>query len=162
MKNKKYYILHPGDYFIELRRRKILLKHKINPDKINKDVRIKFIENVKIGPNTYMNSGHIFAGTTAKITIGDWCAIGYNVHIHATAHDPDHCTGPDLKSYGKDTMIGDHVWIGDNAFIREGIRIGNHSIIGANSVVTKDVPDYAVVGGVPARILYMKKLIHNE
>ncbi len=50
-------------------------------------------------------------------------------------------------------MIGDHVWIGNNVVILPGIQVGDHSVIGANAVVTKDVPEYAVVGGVPAKII---------
>ena len=53
----------------------------------------------------------------------------------------------------KKTTIGNDVWIGSNAIIIAGVKIGNGAIIGAGAVVTKDVPDYAVVGGVPARII---------
>lgn len=56
----------------------------------------------------------------------------------------------------KDVVIGDHVWTGNNVVILPGIQVGDHSVIGANAVVTKDVPEYAVVGGVPAKII--KKL----
>ena len=53
--------------------------------------------------------------------------------------------------------IGDDVWIGGKVIITKGRHIGNHSILGAGAVVTKDVPDYAVVGGNPAKILKMRK-----
>lgn len=49
--------------------------------------------------------------------------------------------------------IGNDVWIGTNAVIMPGITVGNGVIIGAGAVVTKDVPDYAVVGGIPAKII---------
>ena len=49
--------------------------------------------------------------------------------------------------------IGDDVWIGTNVIILPGVNIGSHCIIGAGSVVTKDVPDYAIVGGVPAKVI---------
>ena len=57
-----------------------------------------------------------------------------------------------LKSKGRIT-IQDNVWIGDNAVILSGVTIGEGAIVGANSVVTKDVPPFTVVGGVPARII---------
>ena len=58
---------------------------------------------------------------------------------------------------GGGIVIGDDVWIGARVTITKGKYIGNHSIIGAAAVVTKDVPEYAVVGGNPARILKMRK-----
>jgi len=149
--------MSPARFLAERKRRRILAKFGIDPAKITCEVSIFSIENVSIGPNTYMNSGKIYAGTKAKVKIGDWCAIGYNVTISATTHDPDFPTGPDRKGMEKDIIIGDHVWIGNNVFIKEGITIGSHVIIGANAVVTKDVPDRAVVGGVPARILRYRK-----
>lgn len=53
--------------------------------------------------------------------------------------------------------IGNDVWIGIRVTILPGVTVGNHCIIGAGAVVTKDVPDYAIVGGNPARILRMRK-----
>ncbi|MFK7797629.1 MAG: DapH/DapD/GlmU-related protein [Aureispira sp.] len=53
-------------------------------------------------------------------------------------------------------VIGDHCWIGANVYTREGITIGNHVIICANSVVTKDILDGAILGGVPAKTIKLK------
>ena len=54
-------------------------------------------------------------------------------------------------------IIGDDVWIGTRVIILPGVRVGTGSIIGAGAVVTKDVPDYAIVGGVPAKIIKFRK-----
>lgn len=53
----------------------------------------------------------------------------------------------------KDCIIKNDVWIGVNAVIRRGVTVGNGAVVGANSFVNKDVPDFAVVGGCPARII---------
>ena len=50
-------------------------------------------------------------------------------------------------------IIGDKVWIGDNAVIMDGVTIGHNALVAAGAIVTKDVPAYAIVGGVPARVL---------
>lgn len=115
-------------------------------------------ENVSIGEGTYMGSGQIYAGKQSRVTIGRFCAIGYNVHIKARSHDPNNPTsaGRPQQKVEADISIGNHVWIGDNVFILPGISVGDHVIIGASAVVTRDVPDYAVVGGVPARLIRMR------
>lgn len=56
-----------------------------------------------------------------------------------------------------EVVIGNDVWIGMRVIIMPGVTIGNGVVIGAGAVVTKDVPDYAVVGGVPARIIKFRK-----
>ena len=57
----------------------------------------------------------------------------------------------------KEVSIGDDVWIGMRSIIMPGVRIGNGVVIGAGAVVTKNVPDFAIVGGVPARIIRYRK-----
>ena len=86
-----------------------------------------------------------------KLLIGSHCTISWNVTI---MDDDLHeikklCT--DEKT--PDITIGDHVWIGANVFITKGVIVGNGAVIAANSVVTKDVPDFTLVGGNPARII---------
>jgi maltose O-acetyltransferase len=115
--------------------------------------------NVSIGEGTYVNSGQLFAGENSHVTIGRFCAIGYNVHIKARSHDPAKPTRRDWEDIHQrieaDVVIGDHVWIGDNVFIGPGIAVGDYAVIGANAVVTHDVPPSAIVGGVPAKVIRM-------
>ncbi len=117
-----------------------------------------FHGNIKIGKHTYFNGGRIVTGPHSKVEIGEWCAIGHNVNIIAWTHDAEHSTGPMDKrpTIEKDIIIGNRVWIGTNAFIREGITIGDNSIIGANSLVINDVEANSIVGGVPARLIRYK------
>lgn len=80
------------------------------------------------------------------------------------AHDRTDIT---MRAQGMDsvshTMIGNDVWIGTRAIIMHGVKIGNGVIIAAGAVVTRDVPDYTIVGGVPAKIIkYRKSLVSTK
>jgi maltose O-acetyltransferase len=116
---------------------------------------IIFKGDISLGAHSYFNSGRIASGRGSKVIIGEWCAIGHNVNIHAITHDPLHATGPEDSREANigDVFIEDHVWIGSNTLILPGVRIGKGSVVAANAVVTKDVPARSVVGGVPAKII---------
>lgn len=111
-----------------------------------------------IGPNTYFNSGRIATLPDAPVRIGKWCAIGYNVTVLAVTHDLNFPTGPEARRPLKKgaVTIGDGVWVGTNVVILPGVTIGEFAVIGANSVIRKDVPPFAVVAGNPAEVLLMK------
>lgn len=105
-----------------------------------------------------MNGGMLCASEHAKIVIGRDCMISYAVHMRTDMHRYD-SVGIPMKDQGcveKDIIIGDDVWIGYGAQVMAGVSIGSGSIVAAGAVVTKDVPEYAVVGGVPARIIKMR------
>ncbi len=97
--------------------------------------------------------------------MGKFCSLSWDVTIGAGSHHLDRVSThafPYIKKYGfakenerisKQTKVGNDVWIGTNAIILDGLTVGNGAIIGAGAVVTKDVPDYAVVVGVPAKIV---------
>lgn len=114
--------------------------------------------NVSIGKGTYFNSGYISAGNTPKVKIGSWNAIGYNVSLVAATHDVNFPSGPESirPMHTGDITIGDGGWIGNNVVILPGCTIGNYVVIGANSVVNADVPDFAVCAGIPARVIRTK------
>lgn len=108
---------------------------------------------ITIEQDTYMNSGRLISGKNSSIRIGKRCAIGHNVNISSITHNLKRPTGPNLMHKEKDILIGDDVWIGTNVFIREGVTIGNNCVVGANSVVTKSIPPFSIVGGVPAKVI---------
>lgn len=93
----------------------------------------------------------------STIQIGDNCAISHNVRIYTSSYisDQDFTVFPRMAKEGN-VIIGDAVWIGVNVFIGPGVQIGDNVVIAANSVVTKDVPPYAIVGGCPARLIKFK------
>ena len=100
---------------------------------------------------TLVDDGHIY--------VGDKVMFGPNVTI-ATANHP---IDPELRArglqYNKDVHIGENSWIGAGVIIVPGITIGRNTVIGAGSVVTKDIPDNVVAGGVPAKVI---KTIVND
>jgi maltose O-acetyltransferase len=120
---------------------------------------IIFKGNIEIGAHSYINSGRISTGKNSNVKIGEWCAIGHNVTIHAVSHDPDWATGLESERpiVEGSISIGNNVWIGSNVFIRPGVSIGNNCVIGVNSVVTKDIPENAIVGGIPAKIIRFRR-----
>ena len=81
--------------------------------------------------------------------------IGPNVVIVSSSHDLRQTNAPmaTQNHIMKPVSIGDDVWIGASAVINAGIKIGNGVVVAAGAVVTRDVPDYAIVGGVPASIV---------
>lgn len=106
--------------------------------------------NITIGKNVFINSGCHFQDH-GGITIGDGTLIGHNVVLATLNHNMDPNNRKDM--FPAPIVIGKNVWIGSNATIVPGVSVGDGSIIAAGAVVTKDVPENTVVGGVPANII---------
>ena len=104
--------------------------------------------NIKLGKNVFINSGCCFQDH-AGIEIGDGTLIGHQVVIATINHAQDPVSRADM--FPKPVKIGKNVWIGAHATILPGVTIGDNAIIAAGAVVTKDVENNAVVGGVPAK-----------
>lgn len=110
--------------------------------------------------NSYIGSySTVQASDNCKVVIGKNTSISHNVRIYTESNfaDQDFSVEVKTKKYG-DVVIGDFVWIGANVFINPGIRIGNNAVVGANSVVTKDIPSNAIYGGVPAKFIKNKNI----
>lgn len=107
---------------------------------------------IEVGENFYANTGCVMLDV-GKITIGKNVMFGPNVAIYTAGH-PIH---PDSRNsgyeYGIPVNIGDNVWIGGNCVILPGVTIGNNVVIGAGSVVTKDIPDNVCAAGNPCRVI---------
>lgn len=91
----------------------------------------------------------------ANVRLGNHVIMGPDVKIYSRNHKFDRLDIP-ISQQGKNyfqTSIGNDVWIGANAIITAGCNVGDHAIIAAGAVVTNDIPNYAIAGGVPARII---------
>ena len=108
--------------------------------------------NTTVGENFYCNYDCVFLDC-GKITIGDHVMLGPKVSIYTANHPID----PAVRSLGHDhgipVTIGNHVWIGGNSVICPGVTIGDNAVIGAGSVVTKDIPANVVAAGNPCRVI---------
>ena len=119
------------------------------------------LKNVSLGLYSYIASG----ASLVEISIGKFCSIGLGVKNHLGNHptrtfvsthpafySPNAPTGAfvdetHFEGYGQNVNIGNDVWIGAESLLMDGITIGNRAIVAARSVVTKDVPPYAIAGG---------------
>lgn len=106
--------------------------------------------NIAIGKNVFINSGCHFQDQ-GGITLGDGSQIGHKVTLATLNHG----IAPEDRNtlYPAPITIGRNVWIGAGATVVPGVTIGDHSIVGAGSVVTRDVPENTIVAGVPAKVI---------
>jgi len=114
---------------------------------------------ILIGDNFTMNTNSQLGASFGKIIIGNDCAIAPNCVLRASNHNfenPDIPFREQGHTYGK-IILDDDVWIASNCVITANTKIGKSSIIGAGSVVTKDIEPYSIVGGVPARLIKKRK-----
>lgn len=104
-------------------------------------------------------------GCANKIVIGNNVLFAPHVHISDRDHiyEDIHVPIYKQKTYSKGPVfIGDETWIGFNSQIMSGVSIGKHCVIASGSIVVKDVPDYSIVGGNPARILKQYNFVTNK
>lgn len=115
------------------------------------------IGNISLGRNVFIGPRCFIAVENVPLTIGDDTVIGPELCVMGGDHQFDrpgmlygdsHEPGIDLP-----VSIGCNVWIGARVTILKGVRIGDASVVAAGAVVTRDIPSYAVVGGVPARVI---------
>ena len=108
--------------------------------------------NIEVGENFYANYNLVILDV-GKVRIGKNVMFAPNVSIYTAGH-PVH---PDSRNsgyeYGIDITIGDNVWIGGNVCVLPGVKIGDNVVIGAGSVVTKDLPDNVIAAENPCRVI---------
>lgn len=121
--------------------------------------------NLKIGIHSYVGNNSSIVNTVIGnyCSIASYCSIGGGDHPKKWVstspffytNEESNKRGNTLNHYnsGKTVNIGNDVWIGEKCFIKDGVTIGNGAVLGAHSVVTKDIPDYAIAVGNPAKII---------
>ncbi|MBR2927395.1 MAG: acyltransferase [Clostridia bacterium] len=120
---------------------------------VNIEKHAHFTPGLSIGDNSGVG---IRCEVNGPVTIGANVMMGPEVVIYTQTHKYDRTDIPMCEQGStepSEVVIEDDVWLGRRAIIMPGVRIGKGSIIGAGAVVTKDVPPYSVVGGVPARVI---------
>ena len=108
--------------------------------------------NIEIGENFYSNYNLIILDC-AKVLIGDNVMIGPNVSIYTAGHPVHYEIRNQGYEYTVPVSIGNNVWIGGNAIINPGVSIGDNSVIGSGSVITKDIPGNVIAAGNPCKVL---------
>lgn len=109
--------------------------------------------NIQIGRNVAINPG-VFLVAVAGITIGDNVVLSARCMVIDTGLELDHSSpASERRHCAKAIVVNDGAWIGAGAIILSGVTVGKNSVVGAGSVVTKDVPSHAVVAGNPARLV---------
>ncbi len=117
-------------------------------------------KNLFLKDNVNLNPGARFLGK-GKVEIGSYFHTGHNLTIISTNHrygDEAEAIPYDKTRIHKPVIIKDFVWLGDSVIIIPGITIGKGAIVAAGAIVTKDVPDYAIVGGNPAKVIKYRNI----
>ena len=160
------FLIHIYHLYANLRSSIFYLLLKKAGNKIGKGVFIHWNSEIKsrtqIGNYTRIN-GRISIRGTAEVKIGKYCAIGTNITIISNNHNMNYANVQDalqknnrFKVFTEEKLgvtLGNNIWIGDNALILAGVCVGDGSVIGAGSIVTKDIKPFSVVAGVPARTI---------
>lgn len=164
-----------SDYTVyeEQKRARTLMQKLNNMDRADFDGIAKVIQELLqteetpfINPPFYCDYGnHIHVGKNffanynctlldvGKITFGDNCLLAPNVSIYTAGHPIHPDSRNSLYEYGIDVTIGDNVWLGGNVIVCPGVTIGSNCVIGAGSVVTRDIPDWSLAAGNPCRVI---------
>jgi galactoside O-acetyltransferase len=122
---------------------------------------------IEVGKNFFANYNCTLLDV-AKIKIGDNCQMAPNVAIYTAGHPIHPVSRNSAYEYGKEVTIGDNVWLGGNTVVCPGVHIGNNVVIGAGSVVTRDIPDWSIAAGNPCKVIRSiteddkRLLFHNE
>lgn len=128
----------------------VALGARIDPSaSIGPRVIMRFPDNVSVGAGSKLG-GRVFIDSWGEVSIGRNVILGGEIALLSTQHDVDH---PGMKGEKLTVTIGDYAWLPIKIIVLPGVSIGHHAVIGTGSVVSRDVPDYGVAVGNPARVV---------
>lgn len=157
--NVLFFLLDFSPPFIRFFIFKVGLKSMGKKVLIDYKVFFRYMKKISVGNNVSINRGcEVFtsANINAEVILNDNVTLSPNVKIYSAGH---HYNNLELPDSAGDVIINEHSWIGANSVILQNVTIGKGSIVSANSVVTKDVPPFSIVAGIPARVI--KKRVIN-
>jgi acetyltransferase-like isoleucine patch superfamily enzyme len=141
----------------------MILKHNGKENLIDYKTYFRYPKRISLGNNVAINRGcRLYASyycKDAEIVIKDNVTLAPYVSIFTATHDYRFLDLPDI---GKRVVIHPHVWIGANSIILPGVEVGEGAVIGAGSVVTRDIPSYSIAVGVPARVIGPRNLTDDR
>ena len=108
--------------------------------------------NIEVGKNCFINYNCTILDN-AKVVLGDNCLLAPNVSIYTAGHTIHPAARALGYEYGIPVTVGDNVWIGGNTVICPGVHIGSNTVVGAGSVVTRDIPEWSFAAGNPCRVI---------
>ena len=148
----KYNNIEPTNLKYRLEILEELFKSKLDNPCIEPSFYCDYGFNIKIGKNFYSNHNLVILDV-AYVIFGDNIFIGPNCGFYTASHPIDYVNRNKGLEYGKPIVIGNNVWFGGNVTVLPGVKIGSNVVIGAGSVITKDIPDNVVAVGNPCKII---------
>ncbi len=140
------------DHDVHTRILQELLGHVGDEVVLRPPLRVDYGEHISVGARTFANFG-LIALDTNPITIGEDCQIGPNVQLLTPLHPLEPQPRRDKWESAKPIVIGDNVWLGGGVIVCPGVTIGADTVVGAGSVVTRDLPEGVLALGNPARVV---------
>ena len=132
-------------------KRRIYRFNNLAPDD-QEEAKALLAEIIEVGENFFANY-NLTILDVAKVKIGDNVQFAPNVSLYTAGHPIHPVSRNSGYEYGIEITIGDNVWLGGNVVVLPGVHIGNNVVVGAGSVVTKDLPDNVIAVGNPAKII---------
>lgn len=126
---------------------------KENP-RIHPTASLRCGKNIYLGKNSHINQYCcVWASENSKIILGDDLLMGPGCKLFSSNHDTKNIDIPmNIQPFvEKDIIVGNNVWLGANAVVVAGVKIGDGTVVAAGSVVTKELPNYVIAAGIPAK-----------